>query len=155
MSTYSIPFIRTNINSTTATSLPYVTNPFRIRIPITTSTTIPITSSDTIYASFELWYAYNMPDPDTGIPIHTYYISYSDFVTFSNFNPPNTSFSEKPRILNLNTTNSLPSYMNIQYSDLTNTGFMYTIGGEYSTTEDVIPFMNLTIDVSFSYFAST
>ncbi len=31
MSNYSIPFVRTNINSTTTTSLPYVTNPVRIR----------------------------------------------------------------------------------------------------------------------------
>ena len=153
MSNYSIPFVRTNINSTTTTSLPYVTNPFRLRTPITSSNTAAITSSGTVNAMFELFY--NIPDPDIGITIHTYFIGYSEYVTFSNFNPPNTSFSEKPRILNLNTTNSLPPYMNIEYSDLTNTGFMYTISGEYSTTEDVIPFMNIPVEVSFNYFAST
>ncbi len=31
MSNYSIPFVSTNINPTSATSLPYVTNPVRIR----------------------------------------------------------------------------------------------------------------------------
>lgn len=31
MFNYSIPYVRTNINSTTATSLPYVTTPVRIR----------------------------------------------------------------------------------------------------------------------------
>ncbi len=154
MSNYSIPFVRTNINSTTTTSLPYVTNPVRIRTPITSSNTAPITSSGTVNATFELYYAYNIPDSDTGITIHTYFIGYSDYVAFSNFNLPNVSFTEKPRILNLNTTNSLPSYMNIEYSDLTNTGFFYTISGEYSTTDNVEPWMNLLVEISFTYFAS-
>jgi hypothetical protein len=147
MSNYSIPFVRTNINSTTTTSLPYVTNPVRIMTALTScSNTVPVT--------INLILANKGTDPRTGMITYFYGINQTGNVTFSNFNIPTiTTFTKLPTVLLLNTINSLPSSIYISYSNLTTTGFTYTLTGTYTDISYGLP-PTTQIYSSFTYFAS-
>jgi len=146
MSNYSIPFVRTNINSTTTTSLPYVTNPIRIRpISITSSNTVPITITLTRSSSVV---------NNTGGYTDTYGANQTGNISFSNFNIPNiTSFSKPP--ITFNTSSSLPTGIRVSYSNITNTGFTYNISGSFQVLSMGQSSTSITRNGSITYFAST
>ncbi len=146
MSNYSIPFVRTNISSTSTTSLPYVTNPVKIRpIPITSSNTVPITIT------------LNHSSRTTTGPPYTdsYVTNQSGNISFSNFNIPNiTSYSKTPTIFNA--SSSLPTGLTAFYSNLSNTGFTYNLTGVFNSTSlGQYPAQTITLNGSITYFAST
>jgi hypothetical protein len=146
MSNYSIPFVRTNINSTSTTSLPYVTNPIRIRpISITSSNTVPITITLTRSSSVV---------NNTGGYTDTYGANQTGNISFSNFNIPNvTSFSKPP--ITFNTSSSLPTDIRVSYSNITNTGFTYNISGSFQVLSMGQSSTSITRNGSITYFAST
>jgi len=146
MSNYSIPFVRTNINSTSTTSLPYVTNPIRIiPISITSSNTVPITISLTRSSSVV---------NDMGGYTNTYGANQTGNITFSKFNIPNvTSFSKPPIIFN--TSSSLPTGIRASYSNISNTGFTYNISGSFQVLSMGQSSTSITQSGSITYFAST
>ena len=148
MSNYSIPFVRTNINSTSTTSLPYVTNPVRIRpISITSSNTVPITIT--------LNHSTRTFNSTTNVYTDSYVTNQSGNISFSNFNIPNITSFSKP-LITFNTSSSLPTGISVSYSNITNTGFTYTLSG----TSQVIswgqqPASTITHSGSITYTAST
>ncbi len=148
MSNYSIPFVRTNINSITTTSLPYVTNPVRIR-------PIPITSNNTITSPVTLVFQYSTQG-QYSTWTYTYTANFTGNVTFTNFNVNTLSFPMPPKILTIDTS-SFPLGYTITYSNLTNSGFSYnirattTMSGFLSTPSN----RQIINNISFTYFAST
>jgi hypothetical protein len=148
MSNYSIPFVMTNINSTSSTSLPYVTNPVRIR-------PIPITSSNTITSPVTLVFQYSTPGQYSTWN-HIYTANFTGNVTFTNFNINTSSFPIVPRIFTIDTT-TFPTGYSITYSNLTNSGFSYNIRANvtYSGFLSTPSSRERINDISFSYFAST
>ena len=147
MSNYSIPFVRTNINSTSTTSLPYVTNPIRIRpISITSSNTVPITIT--------LNHLDRTFNSNTNLYTDSYVTNQSGNISFSNFNIPNiTSFSKPP--ITFNTSSSLPTGIRVSYSNITNTGFTYNISGSFQVLSMGQSSTSITRNGSITYFAST
>jgi hypothetical protein len=132
MSNYSIPFVRTNINSTTTTSLPYVTNQnylSQTRIPPTfcsnnfstnTPSTYNITTAgncSTVTFQFTVTTCTNV----------IYNATYSGNIIFSNFSPKGYpgGFQSAPSTVQL--TNITPGFASATVSNISSTGFTYTI----------------------------
>ncbi len=148
MSNYSIPFLRTNINSISTTSLPYVTNPVRIRpFPITSSNTVPITIT--------LNHSSRTFNSNTNLYTDSYVTNQSGNISFSNFNIPNiTSYSKTPTIFNA--SSSLPTGLSTFYSNLSNTGFTYNLTGVFNSISlGQYPAQTITLNGSITYSAST
>jgi hypothetical protein len=111
--------------------------------------------SNRISVTINLRLSSSSKNSTTGLTTYNYDINQSGNVTFSNFNTPTiTAFPRLPTVLLLNTTNSLPSSVSISYSNLTTTGFTYTLRGSY-TDYGSFGTASTQIFSSFTYFAST
>jgi len=132
MSIYSIPFVRTNINSTSSTSLPYITlpnylsqnriaptscsNSFSTNTP-SSYTIINSSSCSTVSLQYTITTCTNV----------TYNATYSGNIKFSNFFPKGYigGFQTIPRIVQI--SNITAGYSSANVSNITSTGFTYTI----------------------------